>query len=59
MSYYSFLHKSIKWWCKVFWILEVAVLNAYIMLLQPHADIKSRERERDVCTIAVCVAHSL
>ena len=32
MSYYCFLHKSVKWWCKVFfWILEVAVVNAYII----------------------------
>ena len=31
MSYYSFLHKSVKWWRKVFWILEVAVINAYII----------------------------
>ena len=32
MSYYSFLHKSIKWWRKVFfWILEVATVNAYII----------------------------
>ena len=32
MSYYSFLHKSVKWWRKVFfWILEVATVNAYII----------------------------
>ena len=32
MSYYSFLHKTIKWWRKVFfWILEVATVNAYIL----------------------------
>ena len=32
MSYYSFLHKTIKWWRKVFfWILEVATVNAYII----------------------------
>ena len=31
-SYYSFLHKSVKWWRKVFfWILEVAVVNSYIL----------------------------
>ena len=30
MSYYSFLHKSIKWWRKVFfWILEVAIIIIY------------------------------
>ena len=32
ISYYSFLHKTIKWWRKVFfWILEVATMNAYIL----------------------------
>ena len=32
MSYYSFLHKSIKWWRKVFfWIVEMIVVNAYII----------------------------
>ena len=29
-SYYSFLHKSVKWWRKIFfWMLEVAVINSY------------------------------
>ena len=32
LSYYCFLHKTIKWWRKVvFWILEVATVNAYIL----------------------------
>ena len=32
MSYYSFLHTTIKWWHKVvFWILEVATVNTYIL----------------------------
>lgn len=32
MSYYSFLHKSIKWWRKVFfWMLEVSIVNSYII----------------------------
>ena len=32
MSYYCFLRKSVKWWRKVFfWVLEVAVINAYIV----------------------------
>ena len=31
-TYYSFLHKSVKWWRKVFfWLLEVAVVNSYII----------------------------
>ncbi len=32
VSYYSFLHKSVKWWTKVFfWSLEVAVVNSYMI----------------------------
>ena len=32
VSYYSFLHKSLKWWRKVyFWMLEVVVVNSYII----------------------------
>ena len=32
VSYYSFLHKSVKWWRKVFcWTLEVATVNSYIL----------------------------
>ena len=33
VSYYSFLHKSVKWWKKVFffWIVEVVVVNSYII----------------------------
>ena len=35
MSYYHFVRKSVKWWRKVFfWILEVAVVNAYILYTQ-------------------------
>ena len=31
-SYYSFLHKTVKWWRKVFfWLLEVAVVNSHII----------------------------
>ncbi len=34
-SYYSFLHKSVKWWRKVFfWLLEVAVVNSYVLYKQ-------------------------
>ena len=29
MSYYSFLHKSVKWWRVFFWTMKVAVINAY------------------------------
>ena len=32
MSYYSFMHKSVKWWRKVFfWCIEVAVVNAFVI----------------------------
>ena len=31
MAYYSFLHKLVKWWQKIFWLLEVMVINAYII----------------------------
>ena len=32
MGYYSFLHRTIEWLCKVFfWVLEVATVNAYIL----------------------------
>ncbi len=35
VSYYSFLHRSVKWWRKVFfWLLEVAVVNSYIIYKQ-------------------------
>ena len=32
VSYYSFLHKSVKWWRKVFfWLLEASVVNSYVI----------------------------
>ena len=34
-SYYAFLRKSVKWWRKVFfWLLEVSVINSYIVYKQ-------------------------
>ena len=31
-SYYSFTHKTVKWWRKVFfWMVEVALVNTYII----------------------------
>ena len=30
-SYCSFLHKSVKWWRKIFWMLEVTVINLYVI----------------------------
>lgn len=36
-SSYSFLRKSIKWWKKTFfWLLEVAVVNSFIIYNQTH-----------------------
>ena len=32
ISYYSFLHESVKWWRKVFfWLLDMTVVNSYII----------------------------
>jgi hypothetical protein len=28
---YSFLHKYLKWWRKLFWCMEVSIVNAYIL----------------------------
>ena len=42
-SYYSFLHKSVKWWRKVFfWCVEVAVINAYIVYKEQAQSIEVR-----------------
>ena len=43
MSYYSFLHKSVKWWRKVFfWITEMCVVNSYIIYQQTLNETKQR-----------------
>lgn len=45
MSYYSFLHKSVKWWRKVFfWLVEVAVVNSYII----YKELAKRRGERQI-----------
>ena len=32
VSYYSYIHKTVKWWHKVlFWLLEVLVVNSYVI----------------------------
>ena len=32
MSYYSFGHRTVKWWCRVFFhLLDMAVVNSYIL----------------------------
>ena len=41
MCYYSFIHKSVKWWRKVFfWILELTVVNFYIIYQHTRNEIK-------------------
>ena len=41
MCYYSFIHKSVKWWRKVFfWILELTVVNFYIICQHTRNEIK-------------------
>ena len=41
MCYYSFIHKSTKWWRKVFfWILELTVVNSYIIYQHTRNEIK-------------------
>ena len=36
-TYYSFLHKSLKWWRKVFfWLLEATTVNSYILYKSQH-----------------------
>ena len=52
MSYYHFVRKSVKWWRKVFfWIMEVAMVNAYITYTQ-HTNIQRKlthkEFRRDI-----------
>ena len=45
VSYYSFLHKSVKWWRKVFfWFLEVVVVNSYII----HKELALERSERPI-----------
>ena len=43
MSYYSFLHTSVKWWRKVFfWLTEMTVVNAYIIYQQTLTETKQK-----------------
>ena len=48
MAYYSFLHKSVKWWRKIFWLLEVMVTNAYII----YKELAKRRGERPITLLA-------
>ena len=57
MAYYHFVRKSVRWWRKVFfWIVKVAVVNAYILYTQ-HSDaqrkLTHKEFRRDLVT-ALC-----
>ena len=49
MAYYSFLHKSVKWWHKIFfWLLEVMVINSYII----YKELARRRGERPITHLA-------
>ena len=42
MSYYQFNRKSVRWWRKVFfWVLEVMIVNAFILYLA-HTDARRK-----------------
>ena len=58
MSYYQFNRKSVRWWRKVFfWVLEVMIVNAYILYLA-HTDARKKlthkEFRREI-VLALCV----
>ena len=49
MAYYSFLHKLVKWWRKIlFWLLEVMVINGYII----YKELARRRGERPITHLA-------
>lgn len=49
MAYYSFLHKSVKWWRKVFfWLLEAVVINSYII----YKDLAQKRGEKSLTHLA-------
>ena len=49
MAYHSFLHKSVKWWRKIFfWLLEVMVINSYII----YKELARRRGERPITHLA-------
>ena len=42
MSYYQFNRKSVRWWRQVFfWVLEVMIVNAFILYLA-HTDARRK-----------------
>ena len=57
MSYYQFTTKSVKWWRKVFfWMMEVAVVNAYILYFQ-HTNDRRKMAHKQFCrelVLALC-----
>ena len=57
MSYYQFVRKSVRWWRKVFfWMVEVAVVNAYILYCN-HTDTQrklSHKSFRRELIVALC-----
>ena len=50
VSYYSFTHKSLKWWRKVFfWLVEVGVVNSYVIYKEQKL---KKNNERPITHIA-------
>ena len=47
MSYYQFTRKSVRWWRKVFfWMVEVVVVNSYIMYTA-HTDARRKRTHKE------------
>ncbi len=42
-TYYHFMHRSVKWWRKVFfWLLEVIIVNSYVI----HCEVAKKKKEK-------------
>lgn len=57
MSYHQFARKSVRWWRKVFfWMMEVAVVNAYILYTQHTNDRRkmAHKQFRRELVLALC-----
>ena len=49
MSYYQFVHKSVKWWRKVFfWMVEVVVVNLYTSHTDERRKLSHKEFRREL-----------
>ena len=57
MAYYSFLHKSVKWWRRVFfWLLEVDVINSYIIFKELCTPLYARQVVSRLTTLTIILA---